>query len=263
MFVLLSKLLPILVYPASLAGILLLLALRARSSRWRLRFLAGAVGVVWILGNGWVAGGLLRSLEWRYLPQENYPQVDAIVILGGGTAPANFPRTTVEVDGAGDRVIYGAALYRQGLAPTVILTGGNLPWTDSADTPAGEMQGLLLGMGVPAEAMILETGSDNTYENAVNTWALAEPLGIRSILLVTSARHMPRSVPLFETVGFTVIPAPTDFTATARAGTRPLSETWPDLLLGLFPDAGAMMATTSVMKEYIGMGVYWLRGWYR
>jgi hypothetical protein len=34
------------------------------------------------------------------------------------------------------------------------------------------------------------------------------------------------------------------------------------LFLGLFPNAGALSATAAVMKEYIGIAVYWLRGWY-
>ena len=110
--------------------------------------------------------------------------------------------------------------------------------------------------------MLLERQSANTYENAVFSWELAEPLGIRRILLVTSALHMPRSVPLFENQGFTVIPAPTDYMFTERPRSRPLLETWPDLLIGLFPSAGAMSATTQAIKEYIGIGVYWLRGWY-
>ena len=262
MFLLLSKLLPILVYPASLAGILLLLGLRSRSRQTRNRLIAAAALVLWVLGNGWVAEGLVRSLEWRYLPQLEYSPADAIVILGGVTAPANFPRDTAEVGSGGDRVLYGAALYKRGLAPVIILTGGNLPWTDSTTNSTDEMRELLIMMGVPDTAILAEERSVNTYENAVFSRELAEPLGVDRIILVTSALHMPRSVPLFENQGFTVIPAPTDYNATRSPGTRPLSETWPDLLIGLFPNAGALSATAAVMKEYIGIAVYWLRGWY-
>jgi uncharacterized SAM-binding protein YcdF (DUF218 family) len=262
MFLLLSKLLPVLVYPASLAGLLLVAALRTRNGLWRRRLIAGAAILLWVLGNGWVAESLVRSLEWRYLPQAEYPPADAIVILGGVTAPAEFPRDTAEISSGGDRVLYGAALYKRGLAPVIVLTGGNLPWTDALTDSTDEMRELLVLMGIPETAILTENRSTNTYENAVFTHELIEPLGMDRILLVTSALHMPRSVPLFENQGFTVIPAPTDYNATRSPGSRQFAETWPDLLIGLFPNAGAMSATAAVMKEYIGISVYWLRGWY-
>ncbi len=262
MFLILSKLLPVLVFPASLAGLLLLAALRTRSPELRRRFVIGAALLVWVLGNGWVAEGLVRTLEWRYLPQAEYPPADAIVILGGVTAPAEFPREMVEISGGGDRLLYGASLYKEGLAPVIILTGGNLPWTDANSTPTSEMRELLILMEIPEDAILIEDRSANTYENAVFTRELAEPLEIDRIILVTSALHMPRSVPLFENQGFTVIPAPADYNATRSPESRPLSETWPDVLIGIFPNAGAMSATAAVMKEYLGIAVYWLRGWY-
>jgi uncharacterized SAM-binding protein YcdF (DUF218 family) len=262
MFLLLSKLLPILVYPASLAGILLLIALRTKSGRTRKQLIAAAALLIWVLGNSWVSEGLVRSLEWRYLPRAEYPPTGAIVILGGVTAPAEFPRETAEIGSGGDRLIYGASLYKQGLAPVVVLTGGNLPWTDSDHVPSEEMRELLVLIGVPDSAILSEGLSTNTYENAIFTRELLEPLGIDRILLVTSALHMPRSVPLFENAGFIVIPAPTDYNATRAPGSRPVVETWPDLLVDLFPNAGALGATAAVIKEYIGIGVYWLRGWY-
>ncbi|HUF39945.1 MAG TPA: YdcF family protein [Anaerolineales bacterium] len=262
MFTLLSKILPILVYPASLAGILLLGAWWTRSRLARRRLVGVAVLVIWVLGNGWVASALVRSLEWRYLPQTDYASADAIVILGGATGPAEFPRVMPEIGDEGDRLLYGAALYKQGLAPVIIVTGGSLPWTDTTGSPADDMRELLVLMGVPETAIMTEAFSTNTYENAVFTRALAEPLGIDRILLVTSALHMPRSVPLFENQGFVVSPAPADYNVTRGPRERPLTETWPDLVISLFPNAGALSATAAVMKEYIGIGVYWLRGWY-
>src|SRR3990172_8779662 len=211
MFVFLSKLVPVLFFPAGLAALLLLAALLSKNAISRRRLLLSAALLIWIFGNSWVSSALVRSLEWRYLPQEVYPPVDAIVILGGGTMSLEYPRPTVEINGAGDRVLYGGQLFRQGLAPLIVVTGGNLPWSDNISDPAQDMRELLVEMGVPTEAILVEGDSDNTYENAVLTRELLEPLGIDSILLVTSAMHMPRSVPLFEKQGFDVIPAPTDF----------------------------------------------------
>lgn len=261
MFLFLSKFLPVLLFPTGLVGIFLLLATRVRSQKWRSRLVAGAALLIWFFGNSWVSNFLVRTLEWRYLPRETYPAAEAIVILGGGTAPIEYPRQTVEVNAAGDRVLYGAALYRAGLAPIVVVTGGNLPWTDTYRNPAEDMRDLLVSLGVPEDAILVEGESDNTYENAALTRELLEPMGVHKILLVTSAMHMPRSVPLFENQGFFTIPAPTDYNTTRPAGQRPLSETWPDYLFSIFPNASALSDSSLALKEYIGITVYWLRGW--
>ncbi len=261
MFIFLSKLLPTLLYPISLASFLLIAALLLKRRKWNRRLVLAALAVLWLGGNRYAAGAAVQSLEWRYLPPAEIPRVEAIVILGGGTSGAEYPRATVELDGAGDRVIYGARLYRQGAAPQVVVTGGLLPWSNSESSGADSMTEFLLFMGVPQEAIVLERESDNTYENAVFTRSLLEAQGIDRILLVTSAMHMPRAVAVFEKQGFNVIPAPTDYLVTRSSIQKPFSETWPDFILGLFPSADNLHQLTLALKEYLGLAVYRLRGW--
>jgi uncharacterized SAM-binding protein YcdF (DUF218 family) len=261
MFIVLSKLLPILLYPLSLVSFLLIAALLLKRHRRSRQLILIALALLWLGANRYVAGEVVQSLEWRYLPPAEIPPVEAIVILGGGTSAAEYPRSTVEVSGAGDRVIYGARLYRDGAAPLVVVTGGLLPWSDSESSGADSMTEFLLFLGVPPEAILVERESDNTYENAVFTKALLEEMGINRILLVTSAIHMPRSVLVFQKQGFEVIPAPTDYQATISSVQKPFSETWPDLILGLFPNADNLNELTSALKEYLGLAVYRLRGW--
>jgi len=261
MFLFLSKFLPIFVYPLSLAAILILLAFVFRKSKWRKRFMIIAILLIWVGGNGWVTGALVKSLEWQYLPVAEIPQADAIVILGGGTQPPQFPRPSPEVGEAGDRVIYGARLYREGKAPLALVTGGRLPWSFEREGSAQEMAELLTFMGVPEEAILLEGKSTNTYENAVFTREILAPMGINRIILVTSAIHMPRSVAIFEKQGFEVIPAPTDFIVAQPEEGLPFSQVWPNYLFGLFPSAGNLNQTTLALKEYLGILTYWARGW--
>jgi uncharacterized SAM-binding protein YcdF (DUF218 family) len=88
-----------------------------------------------------VANALARSLEWQYSPPTDIPAADAIVVLGGGTEPAIPPRRSVEINSAGDRVFAAAQLYRDGKAPVLILSGGNIDWLSStASTPATRWQ---------------------------------------------------------------------------------------------------------------------------
>ncbi len=261
MFIFLSKLLPIFLYPLSLAALLLIGGLLIRKPKWRKRAFLLATGLIWVGGNGWVTGALLKSLEWQYLPLTEIPQAEAIVVLGGGTQPFVYPRPGPEVDDAGDRIIYGARLYREGKAPLILVTGGRLPWSFSPQGAAHEMADLMTFMGVPEDMILLEEKSANTYENAIFTKDILEPMGITRIILVTSAFHMPRSVAVFEKQGFDVIPAPTDFIITEFNEDLPFSQIWPNYLFSIFPTAANLNQTTLALKEYIGILTYWARGW--
>lgn len=266
MFVFLSKLLPLFVYPVGLAVMLILLALllgwgrTPRWGGWRNLVLLLALLCLVIGGNRWVALGLTRSLEWQYLPPDEVPHGEVIVVLSGGTAPADYPRSMVEVDGAGDRVLHAAQLYRQGKAPHILLTGGLLDWSSHSSSPTQEMAQLLEFLGVPSEALWYEPDSRNTAESAANCAVLLRQKGIQRILLVTSAFHMPRSVHLFEAQGLEVIPLPADFSIT-RSSEPATGVNLPALALNLFPTADNLALTTRSLKEYFGMLVYAAKGW--
>ena len=263
MFVFLSKLLPLFAYPLGFCSMLLVIAVILNKYR-RLRngLTIAAVIILWIFSNRWVDLALTRGLEWQYLPSPDAPKAEAIVVLGGGTYPAQYPRPTVEMSGAGDRVYYAANLYREGRAPIVLLSGGNIDWMTNAEaTPASEMAEIITFMGVPQSALLLEDRSQNTNEDAIFSTQMLKEKGIHRILLVTSAIHMPRAMAVFKKQGLEVIPAPTDFKVTQAA--------WDDLVHGslqahiinLLPDASDLGSITNALKEYIGLFVYQLMGW--
>jgi uncharacterized SAM-binding protein YcdF (DUF218 family) len=174
-----------------------------------------------VCGNGWVARGLAWGLEREYLPLEPAPHADSILVLGGGVHSHIPPRPTVEVDQAGDRVLYGAYLYRQGIAPMIICAGGVATGAVSWRTGAEDMAELLLLLGVPKEAIITETQSANTREHAGNLNSLLRERGFKRVLLVTSAMHMPRAIGVFRRLcpAIEFIPAPTDFRVVENAPT--------------------------------------------
>jgi uncharacterized SAM-binding protein YcdF (DUF218 family) len=263
MFIFLSKMLPLFVYPVGLTSILVLLAF-AFNSRQKLSrtFLFAAFLVLFISGNRWFSYSLAKSLEWQYLPSPTPVTAPAIVVLGGGTEPNLPPRPATEVNSAGDRMIHAADIYHQGAAPLLILSGGNVEWMDSLEnSPAADMRQIILKLGVPDSAMILQTKSQNTHEDAEFSARILKDKGITKIILVTSAMHMPRSVALFEKQGLEVIPSPTDFTITEDGWTRTFSPNLETFLTNILPNSSAMGLTTSVMKEYIGLVTYHLQGW--
>jgi len=63
-------------------------------------------------------------------------------------------------------------------------------------------------LGVPESAMMIDAEARSTYENATGTKRL---IGLASILLVSSASHLPRAVPVFTKQGFRVTPVPCDY----------------------------------------------------
>ena len=96
--------------------------------KWAAAPMAAALIILLLGSSGWVSKSLVRSLEWQNLPTAELPQAEAIIVLGGGVKAALRPRPWVELGEAGDRIIYGSRLYRQGKAPLLILSGGRVDW---------------------------------------------------------------------------------------------------------------------------------------
>jgi uncharacterized SAM-binding protein YcdF (DUF218 family) len=262
MFIYLSKFVPPFIYPLGLACLLILAGLLLyRRLRWQRASLILALALLLVGGNRWVASELMRSLEWRYLPPKDIPPVEVIVVLGGGTLSATYPRPTVEVNGAGDRLLYAAWLYHHGKAPYLLLSGGSIDWLSDQPSSADDMATLLEQLGVPRSAMWLETQSRNTYENALYSREILQAKGIQRVILVTSAWHMPRAVGVFERIGLQVIPAPTDFTITRDDSSSGQPTLALKSLMDLLPSVENLSNTSKAMKEYLGILAYHLRGW--
>ncbi|WP_448563939.1 YdcF family protein [Trichothermofontia sp.] len=262
MLLFLSKLLPPLLYPLGLTCVLLGVALLSRQ-RWpRVAQTAIALGLAILLisSSPWTAYWLVSSLEQRHIPAGPLPPAAAIVVLGGGTKPALPPRPGVDLAEAGDRILYGAQLYREGKAPWLVLSGGRIDWMGGGRSEVADMAELAMLFGVPASAILQDTASFNTYQNAVNVRQILAAKGIQRVLLVTSALHMPRALLIFQRQGLDPIAAPTDFLYTDAD--RALWRTQPRVvLLNFLPDAEALAKTTRAIKEYVGMAVYRVFGW--
>lgn len=263
MFVFFSKFLPPLVYPLGLAVILLAAALiLSRKAKVHKALIIAAMLLLLIGSNRWFSYSLARSLEWQYLPQKTVPQADVIVVLGGGTESAQYPRPTVELNSAGDRVLYAARLYKEGRAPAILVSGGNIVWLGGRSmTPAQEMAEILRMMDIPEEDIWLQPSSQNTQEDAAFSAQMLREKGVERVLLVTSAMHMPRSVALFRHLGIEVIPTPTDYTVTQAGWENMLSFDPQAFLVNLLPNASSLSLSTNALKEYLGLFVYGLRGW--
>ncbi len=278
MFLFLSKLLPLLIYPLGLSCVLLGIALvwLWKFPRRSLIAIATALLILFCSSNPMIASTLVQTLEWQYLPPNPMPTVEAIVVLGGATRPQSPPRPWIEVLESGDRVLYGVKLYQSGAAPLILFSGGRLSWKEGrkssatgqsatataqgSPSEAKDMADIAQAMGVPPQAILLENESLNTYENAVETAKILKQQQINRILLVTSAIHMPRSMAIFKKQGFDVTAAPTDYWVSEEslAEMQGISSA---TFLNVLPDTEALHLFTRALKEYIGMGVYRAKGW--
>lgn len=261
-FLFLSKLLPIFIYPLGLSCLLLIWAffLALRKSRLATIPIILCFTLIAIASNPRISDALLKSLEWQNLPPQELPTADAIVVLGGATRSISPPRVMPDLNEHGDRILYAAKLYKDGKAPLIVLSGGRIEWFGKEESEATDMARILELTGVPKEAIIQENNSLNTHENAIFTKKILEAKGIKKVLLVTSAFHIPRSLKIFARQGIEAIPAPTDFLISEQ---KLLQNNFSleSKILSYFPDVESLYYTTKAIKEYIGTFIYRLRGW--
>lgn len=129
-----------------------------------------------------------------------------MLFVDDGPEPADLALVFgyIEPDAACQRVRRAAGLYRSGLVPRLLMTGGGSHRGDTA-TEASLMLRVACELGVPREAILVEDRSRNTFENVANTVAMLHELDlldtIRTILLVSCPWHMQR-VSLIARAGF-------------------------------------------------------------
>lgn len=250
MFYVISKVFWSVVQPLSLSFLLLVIGLvLAAVGKRRLGMVCGAVGVL-LLGFASftnIGAVMMAPLEARFeRPGAPPAKVDTIVLLGGATsARISTARQVTETSEAGDRLIETLWLAQRYPEARIILTGGVAAVMPGAETEATTMQRLLVAFGIAPERLVLEGDARNTDENAEYTRALLGPKP-GTVLLVTSAFHMPRSMGLFRKVGVTAIAWPTDYRSTGQE--------W--LGIDIVEPVSNLQTTSVALKEWIGLAVY-------
>jgi uncharacterized SAM-binding protein YcdF (DUF218 family) len=248
-FIFFKVLLYILLPPASL---LLLILTGFFTLRWHRN--AGralvAVGIILLFGLSLnpVADCLIKPLEVHYQPLPEDPvKADAIVVLGGGVRDLSWiPAGPGLSEGSLERLVCAVQLARKHHLPLVV-TGGSGEPAPGTVREADTMADTAIRLGFPAQDIIVENHSRNTWENSA---AVQKLLPGKTVILVTSAFHMWRSVGMFKKQGFSVLPAPAGY----RSQTRHASYT--DYL----PQADALATSSTAIAEYLSLSWYWITG---
>ena len=235
--------------------IALTLALWWKRQRWFAVVTGLLMIFVTIIGSTSMPGILLGALERPYagVEIEKLPTADAIVLLGGGSSVSRYEVEGVHFTPAGDRLVMAHALFRMNKAP-VLLLGGNVSKLDGAVRYESEIvRNLFMTWGIPKEAMIPMSFSDDTYGEALKVHDLAAEHGWHRILLVTSANHQRRASATFRAQGLEVISVPCNFFTSVS---NPSGDTRFSI-----PRYDGFVRMATWLHEEVGWVMYRRRGW--
>ena len=148
------------------------------------------------------AAGAVTALAWRvdHFSRSRPPPLPAkaIVVLGARVLPPDEASPALA-----RRAEKAAELYREGVAPLLIFSGGI---SGAMRSEASVARDLAVKLGVPASACLLEEASHSTRENAERTAPLLRELSIDEVVLVSDGYHLFRAWLLFAQQGIRTQP---------------------------------------------------------
>ncbi len=222
----------------------------------RLKY-TGKAGAVWlgVLGLTLVSWPpadwlLSRPLEAPYpvRPFRAGPDIQAIVVLSSGIAPAHYERPYPLPDRETYiRCRHAAWIWSQRPDIPILTSGGKMGSRMTAISQAAVMKDLLESFGVAPDRIWTEERSRSTYENALYSAEILRRHGAFRIALVVDARSMLRAAACFRKQGIAVTSAPSTF--------REFGALTEELL----PGWEAVASNELTLHESVGFAWYWLR----
>jgi uncharacterized SAM-binding protein YcdF (DUF218 family) len=166
---------------------------RKRANWWRLGWTLGALMV-----GAW-AVSLVGVIVWE--GRETTHHASAIVVMGAAQYVGRpSPVLRARIDHAID-------LWRRGLAPKIIFTGGFGDRDTTSEAAVG--QRYALEHGVPARDILIENSGRSTAESLQQVARLMEAEPSRTVILVSDPFHMLRLSILARRFGMTPYTSPT------------------------------------------------------
>lgn len=170
---------------------------KTKHRHWKLRIVFVLFLVSLLVVAGWSS--------WVYVQIENYAGLDqaaksdAIVVLGA----AEYDGTPSPVFRA--RLDHAHDLYNRGIAPLMITLGG----TGGDEFSEGAVgRDYLVSLGVPESAIIAETQSRNTEEQAHRIAVIARANGLRRLVIVSDGTHLFRIHEICAADGLDILTSP-------------------------------------------------------
>jgi vancomycin permeability regulator SanA len=177
------------------------------------RTVLAAVSLAFVIG--------LPLLQMVFFGTTDYRRpADAVVVFGARVRNDGAPSLTLS-----NRVRTASELYRDGLADTVVMTGGIEP---SGIDETIVMRDLAMQLGVPSWAIILDPGGHNTNASVANTIRIFRDNGLDRVLAVSQFYHLPRIKLAYARAGVDAwtVPARTSITRTGAIVAREIPAFW-------------------------------------
>lgn len=228
---------------------------RRPQSKW-LRASAVAVMVgYWLVTTTLGARMLTFALSHempRIMTRDEGRGAQAVVVLGGGAVTA---RVGTETGGAltGSSLLRAleAARVREIIGAPIVIASGGTPRPDRDVRPESEiLRDTLVQAGVAPSAILEESQSKTTREQALAVASLLRDRHVERLVLVTSPTHMRRSMAVFRAVGL-------DPVASVAPIRSEVSMPPPPLL----PNSESLSQSDDAVYEYAALAYYWVRGW--
>jgi uncharacterized SAM-binding protein YcdF (DUF218 family) len=169
----------------------------ARFLRWRIVLRVALV--LFLLGFVYFTVTFVQV--WMAARRDDARPSQAIVVLGA----AQFDGRPSAVFQA--RLDHAAGLYEQGIAPTIVVTGGKQEGDRFTEAAAGA--GYLSSRGVPDDAILRETTSRSSWESLAATANFLEERDITEVVLVSDPFHSLRIEAIADELGLDAVTSPT------------------------------------------------------
>ncbi len=148
----------------------------------------------------WLAG-VAAYIIWVGQRDDAQP-ADAIIVLGAAAYDAK-PSPVFE-----ERIRHGIDLYKRGLAPTLIFTGG-YGGTGARFSESQVARRYALRQGVPEKAILIESLSRNTHDNLRQARLLMQQHKLHTVIIVSDPLHMARALRISRDLGIRSVGSPT------------------------------------------------------
>src|SRR5687767_11881716 len=252
MFFYLSKLLSFLFSPLIWVFILLIWSLKTKVEGRARKLRITAIVILYIFSNSFIIDECFR--QWEPTTEDHDlldTKYDAAIVLGG-IGDIDMRLNKINFGMSGDRLFQALPLYYKKRIRRIIFTGGSGRIEFPEKREGIFVKKYLQSINFPDSALVIESLSKNTYENAVFTKHLIDSLGINGkFLLITSAYHMPRSMAIFKKAGYKNI---TPYITNRLSGKR--RYTFDHLFI---PNTGALISSEALIHEWIGFLIYKIR----
>lgn len=254
MFFVLSKVLSFLTHPFSWIVILLLIAwISKRPFLSRYSFRTAIVALLFF-SNTVVFLEFARWWEPEGTKIEEVGHYDCAIVLGG-MAEWDNTNERLSLRRGGDRIWQAINLYHLGKVDRLLISGANGYLGEDKLDEANQFKEILVQNGIPDSVILVESISKNTHENAVESKKVLDGHPeISSVLLITSALHMPRAEACFAKAGFDSFDTFTTDHYTGDERSYKLDQI-------IIPNVSTLVCWRQLIKEWIGYTIYAMMGY--